>query len=275
MKFWKTFDIEVIKFKEGLHEVVFPIEDAFFQQVEENELLEKGNLTARVKIDKGANLMELTFHIVGKVQLTCDRSLEVFDHELDITEKMIYKFGSEVKEIDESVMMITRDTPSINVAQLIYEYILLGLPLKKIHPDYKNELDEEDNGLEGGYVYVDGAATEDSEEETILKPAIQELKDAKQYVFGPYPADGFFGMMHQQKFDGVLALYHDQGLIPFKSIAFSSGVNFTAGLSVIRTSPDHGTAYAIAGKNTADCSSFRAALFLASDMVERHQAESE
>jgi 4-hydroxythreonine-4-phosphate dehydrogenase len=114
-----------------------------------------------------------------------------------------------------------------------------------------------------------------SEEETILKPAIQELKDAKQYVFGPYPADGFFGMMHQQKFDGVLALYHDQGLIPFKSIAFSSGVNFTAGLSVIRTSPDHGTAYAIAGKNTADCSSFRAALFLASDIVERHQGESE
>ena len=114
-----------------------------------------------------------------------------------------------------------------------------------------------------------------SEEETILKPAIQELKDAKHYVFGPYPADGFFGMMHQQKFDGVLALYHDQGLIPFKSIAFSSGVNFTAGLSVIRTSPDHGTAYAIAGKNTAECSSFRAALFLASDIVERHQGESE
>jgi len=110
-----------------------------------------------------------------------------------------------------------------------------------------------------------------SEEETILKPAIQELKDAKQYVFGPYPADGFFGMMHQQKFDGVLALYHDQGLIPFKSIAFSSGVNYTAGLPVIRTSPDHGTAYGIAGKNMADCSSFRAALFLASDIMERHQ----
>ncbi|MFZ9187853.1 MAG: 4-hydroxythreonine-4-phosphate dehydrogenase PdxA [Algoriphagus sp.] len=110
-----------------------------------------------------------------------------------------------------------------------------------------------------------------SEEETILKPAIQELKDAKQYVFGPYPADGFFGMMHQQKFDGVLALYHDQGLIPFKSIAFSSGVNFTAGLSVIRTSPDHGTAYSIAGKNMADCASFRAALFLASDIMDRHQ----
>lgn len=166
MKFWKSYVIEIIKFKEGLHEVVFPIEDAFFQQVEENELLKKGNLTARVSIDKGANLMELTFHIIGNVQLTCDRSLEVFDQPLDITEKMRYKFGSEVKEIDESVMMITRETPEINVAQLIYEYILLALPLKKIHPDYKNELDEEDNELEGGFVYVDGESTENSEEDS-------------------------------------------------------------------------------------------------------------
>jgi uncharacterized metal-binding protein YceD (DUF177 family) len=127
--------------------------------------LEKGNLTAWVKVDKGANLIELTFHIVGKVELVCDRSLETFEHPLDFTEKMIYKFGSEVKEIDESVMMITRDTPSINVAQLIYEFILLALPLKKIHPDYRNELDEEDNELEGGFVYLDEAFTEDSAEE--------------------------------------------------------------------------------------------------------------
>lgn len=111
------------------------------------------------------------------------------------------------------------------------------------------------------------------EEETILKPAIQALKDAKHYVFGPYPADGFFGMMHQQKFDGVLALYHDQGLIPFKSLAFSTGVNFTAGLLVVRTSPDHGTAYDIAGKNIADCGSMRAALYLAADIVDRHEKE--
>lgn len=165
MKFWKTFDIEVIKYKEGLHEVDFPIGDAFFQQVEGNELLEKGTLTAWVKVDKGANLIELTFHIVGKVTLVCDRSLEPFEHPLDFTEKMIYKFGSEVKEIDESVMMITRDTPSINVAQLIYEFILLALPLKKIHPDYRNELDEEDNELEGSLVYLDEAFNEDSSEE--------------------------------------------------------------------------------------------------------------
>lgn len=165
MKFWKTFDIEVIKYKDGLHEVDFLIEDAFFQQVVENDLLEKGNLTAWVKIDKGANLIELTFHIVGKVTVVCDRSLETFDQPLNFTEKMIYKFGPEVKEIDESVMMITRDTPSINVAQLIYEFILLALPSKKIHPDYKNELDDEENELEGGFVYLDEAFTEDSAEE--------------------------------------------------------------------------------------------------------------
>ena len=165
MKFWKTFDIEVIKYKEGLHEVDFPLGDAFFQQVEGNELLEKGTLTAWVKVDKGANLIELTFHIVGKVELVCDRSLETFEQPLDFTEKMIYKFGSEVKEIDESVMMITRDTPSINVAQLIYEFILLALPIKKIHPNYRNELDEEDNELEGGFVYLDEAFTGDSAEE--------------------------------------------------------------------------------------------------------------
>lgn len=111
------------------------------------------------------------------------------------------------------------------------------------------------------------------EEEEIIKPVIRELKDQNKLVFGPYPADGFFGMMHQNKFDGVLAMYHDQGLIPFKSIAFSSGVNFTAGLPVIRTSPDHGTAYNIAGKNLAEEGSMRAALLLASDIINQHQEE--
>jgi 4-hydroxythreonine-4-phosphate dehydrogenase len=111
------------------------------------------------------------------------------------------------------------------------------------------------------------------EEEKIIKPAIKELKDQNQYVFGPYPADGFFGMMHQTKFDGIIAMYHDQGLIPFKSIAFSTGVNFTAGLPVIRTSPDHGTAYNIAGKNLADEGSMRAAILLASDIHALHHPE--
>jgi uncharacterized metal-binding protein YceD (DUF177 family) len=166
VKFWKTFDIEVIKFKEGKHEIDFEIGDSFFQNFEDNEIVEKGRLTTRVIMDKGANVIELNFHIKGTVQLTCDRSLEVFDHPLDITEKMIYKYGSEEQEIDENVYMITRDTPSINVAQLIYEYILLALPAKKIHPDYRNELDDEEFEADGGYVYIDDELETEPEEES-------------------------------------------------------------------------------------------------------------
>lgn len=105
------------------------------------------------------------------------------------------------------------------------------------------------------------------EEETILIPAIESLKEKGHLVFGPYPADGFFGNKLYDQFDGVLALYHDQGLIPFKTIAFHEGVNYTAGLPAVRTSPDHGTAYDIAGKNKADENSFRQALFMACDAV--------
>jgi 4-hydroxythreonine-4-phosphate dehydrogenase len=105
------------------------------------------------------------------------------------------------------------------------------------------------------------------EEENIIKPTIREFKDKGHFIFGPYPADGFFGMMHQKKFDAVLAMYHDQGLIPFKSTSFETGVNFTAGLPIIRTSPDHGTAYNIAGKNMADEGSMRAAIMQAYDII--------
>lgn len=111
------------------------------------------------------------------------------------------------------------------------------------------------------------------EEEKIIKPAVHALKDQNKFVFGPYPADGFFGMAHQTKFDGVLAMYHDQGLVPFKSMAFNTGVNFTAGLPVVRTSPDHGTAYNIAGKNLADEGSMRAAIFLAADIIQLHNPQ--
>jgi 4-hydroxythreonine-4-phosphate dehydrogenase len=98
------------------------------------------------------------------------------------------------------------------------------------------------------------------EEIEIIKPAIKESKQ-NILVFGPYSADAFFARGAHEKFDGVLAMYHDQGLIPFKSLAFGEGVNFTAGLPIVRTSPDHGTAFDIAGKNKADASSFTASIF--------------
>ena len=116
-----------------------------------------------------------------------------------------------------------------------------------------------DNGLLG------------SEEQEIIKPAIDELEKNGIQAFGPYPADGFFGSNAYDHFDGVLAMYHDQGLAPFKTIALESGVNFTAGLPIIRTSPDHGTAYDIAGQGKADENSFRHAVYTAIDVFRNRQ----
>jgi len=111
-----------------------------------------------------------------------------------------------------------------------------------------------------------------SEEDDIISPAILEGKKNGLLVYGPFPADGFFGSGNYAKYDAILAMYHDQGLIPFKLISFGNGTNFTAGLPFVRTSPDHGTAYEIAGKNIADPSSFRTALFTCIDLVRsRHQ----
>lgn len=106
-----------------------------------------------------------------------------------------------------------------------------------------------------------------SEEETIIKPAIAELAEQGIKVFGPFAADGFFGHGTYDAFDGVLAMYHDQGLAPFKTIVGDDGVNFTAGLPIVRTSPDHGTAYDIAGKGIADEASLRNAIYMAVDIA--------
>lgn len=120
-----------------------------------------------------------------------------------------------------------------------------------------------DNGLIG------------TEDEEIVKPALQQAADEGILCIGPYPADGFFASETYTKFDGVLAMYHDQGLIPFKHIAARKGVNFTAGLPIVRTSPDHGTGYDIAGKNIASHESFLEAIFSALHIVERRREQRE
>lgn len=111
-----------------------------------------------------------------------------------------------------------------------------------------------DNGLLG------------TQEQDFIIPAIQKACSTGSLVFGPFPADGFFAAKQYEGFDGVLAMYHDQGLIPFKTLAFENGVNFTAGLPFVRTSPDHGTAYDIAGQDKASAESMRAAIYLACDI---------
>ncbi len=119
-----------------------------------------------------------------------------------------------------------------------------------------------DNGLLG------------EEENLIIRPVIADQKNKGRLVYGPFPADGFFAAGTYSKYDGVLAMYHDQGLVPFKSIAFGDGVNFTAGLPVIRTSPDHGTGYGIAGKNQANDGSLREAIYQAAEIFRQRNEPS-
>jgi len=113
------------------------------------------------------------------------------------------------------------------------------------------------------------------EEKNIIIPAIKAAQDKKIYVVGPFAADGFFGSGNYQKFDVILAMYHDQGLVGFKSLSFGSGINFTAGLPFVRTSPDHGTAYDIAGKNEASGESMLHAIFGAIDICNRRVSYAE
>ncbi|MDD4159018.1 MAG: 4-hydroxythreonine-4-phosphate dehydrogenase PdxA [Proteiniphilum sp.] len=109
------------------------------------------------------------------------------------------------------------------------------------------------------------------EEKEIITPAVKEAQDQWVLCTGPFPADGFFGSGRFKEFDAILAMYHDQGLIPFKALSMHAGVNFTAGLPIVRTSPDHGTAYDIAGKNQASEESFRQAIYMAIDIYRNRQ----
>ena len=114
-----------------------------------------------------------------------------------------------------------------------------------------------------------------TEEQTVIIPAMQEMMAKGVLCFGPYPADGFMGSGNYAHFDGILAMYHDQGLTPFKALAMDEGVNFTAGLPIVRTSPAHGTAYDIAGQGIASEDSFRQAIYVALDVFRNRQIERE
>ncbi|MBD8490322.1 DUF177 domain-containing protein [Echinicola sp. CAU 1574] len=188
MKFWRAYDIDIIKLNEGKHEFSFKVGDEFFDHFKDNDIVEKGDLKVTVLLKKEANLLEAIYKIDGSVELTCDRSLEKFDQPLHSEEKIIYKYGPEEQEINEEIFMITRDTPSINIAQLIYEFVILALPAKKIHPDYKEDEDEEDLDSTGEFVYwsdelseedPEEGDTEDSKEDQI-DPRWEALKNIKK-----------------------------------------------------------------------------------------------
>ncbi|MEP6950228.1 MAG: 4-hydroxythreonine-4-phosphate dehydrogenase PdxA, partial [Ginsengibacter sp.] len=166
------------------------------------------------------------------------------------------------------VGLVTEHIPVKDIASYITKDSIVS-KLSILHASLKRDFDIERPKI--AVLALNPHAGDDgiigNEEEDIIRPAIKEAKQHNMLVVGPFSADAFFARGQYNKFDAVLAMYHDQGLIPFKSLAFGEGVNFTAGLPGIRTSPDHGTAFDIAGKDQADPSSFRAAIFCCIDIL--------
>ncbi len=169
------------------------------------------------------------------------------------------------------VGLVTEHVPLRDVAQYITrEAILSKLSILKDSLIRDFGIDKPKIAVLGLNPHAGDEGLIGKEDEEIIKPAIKDAKHS-MLVFGPFSADAFFARNQQTKFDAVLAMYHDQGLIPFKSLSSGEGVNFTAGLPAVRTSPDHGTAFDIAGKNKADPSSFLAAIYSCMDIISNRQ----
>ncbi|MFZ1800404.1 MAG: 4-hydroxythreonine-4-phosphate dehydrogenase PdxA [Chitinophagaceae bacterium] len=171
------------------------------------------------------------------------------------------------------VALVTEHVPVKEIAENISKQKIVS-KLKILHESLRRDfgIDKPKIAVLGLNPHAGDEGLIGTEEETIIKPAINELRNKEMLVFGPFPADAFFARSSYQSFDAVLAMYHDQGLIPFKSLAIGEGINYTAGLPVVRTSPDHGTAFDIAGQGIADESSFRAALYGCIDLLDRRKA---
>lgn len=183
--------------------------------------------------------------------------------EFNETECLMLMTGHELR-----VGLVTEHVPVKDVAALITkERVELKIRLMELSLKNDFSISKPKIAVLGLNPHAGDEGLLGEEENTIIRPVIADLKNKGKLIFGPFPADGFFASAQYKKYDGIMAMYHDQGLIPFKSLAFESGVNFTAGLPAIRTSPDHGTAYNIAGKNIADESSMRHAIYAAADIV--------
>ena len=166
------------------------------------------------------------------------------------------------------VALVTEHVPVKDIAQNITRENIAG-KLNILHTSLQQDfgIDKPKIAVLGLNPHAGDEGLIGREEEEIIKPAIKDAKQRNMLVVGPFSADAFFARAQYKKFDAVLAIYHDQGLIPFKSLSIGEGVNFTAGIAGVRTSPDHGTAFDIAGKNQADESSFRQAIFTCVDII--------
>ncbi|WP_242928398.1 YceD family protein [Pontibacter vulgaris] len=162
MKKLRDYEIGIAKLSNKKHEYEFDMDDSFFALFEQ-EIILGGKLLAKVELDKTESLLTLHFDIKGNVRLTCDRSLEEFDHPVDVQEVFRIKYGPETMELDEDLWQITSETQTINVAQHLYDFIVLSLPIKKLHPRFLEEMEDDENNEEGIFVYS-SSSTEQAED---------------------------------------------------------------------------------------------------------------
>lgn len=144
MKEQRNFNIDIYRLSNSTHEYSFEINNSFFEFFETG-LIQKGKAIAKVILRKTDTLIEANFEIIGDVELECDRSLELFDFPLSVTERVLYKYGEEEMELNDEITIITKLTQKINVAQHIYDFINMAIPMKKISPKYQDEDDEDDS----------------------------------------------------------------------------------------------------------------------------------
>ncbi|OIQ37083.1 MAG: 4-hydroxythreonine-4-phosphate dehydrogenase PdxA [Crocinitomix sp. MedPE-SWsnd] len=192
---------------------------------------------------------------------------EYLAHETEAEDVLMFMIADELR-----VGVVTGHVPLKDVAALITPEAVekkLRMMLKSLRQDFL--INKPRIAVLGLNPHAGDRGTIGSEEMEIINPVITKLRDEGELIYGSYSADGFFGSSNVKIFDAILSMYHDQGLTGFKSISFDEGVNYTAGLSIVRTSPDHGTAYDIAGKNKASARSFRNAYFLACDVHNRRE----
>lgn len=179
----RYYDIDIFKLNNGTHTFQFDLNDQFFEAFDYG-LFQKGSGTIHVTLEKSETMITATFRINGSVELTCDRSLEPFDHTFAVENRMLYKFGEEAQELDDDITIITHNTQMINVAQPVYDYIGLTIPIKKLHPGLRDSEEESEEEEEGTLVYTSAEQGEEDADETeeneVTDPRWQALKNLKR-----------------------------------------------------------------------------------------------
>ncbi len=174
----KEFNIEIYKLANGIHKYNFEVKDSFFEHFE-NSLIEKGSALVVVELEKSDTFIKMGFDIQGMYELICDRSLESFFQHFSTHEKVIFKFGPEVQELDDDIYVILKNTQRLNIAQLVYEFISITIPMKKLHPRYENDLENEDEILIYSSEDEDQGNESEAQEEKDIDPRWLKLKNLK------------------------------------------------------------------------------------------------